>query len=125
MSLSLRSLVLLVSDFYDVDGYGDAVRILLSQGFGIHVVHLISREESSPDLRGRVSLLDLETGRARDVALAPETLQAYKRRFQRFLGEVEEFCRAHELASARVVAEDPLERRVLDVLRAGGILEHR
>jgi uncharacterized protein (DUF58 family) len=120
-----RSLVLLVSDFYDVDGYGDAVRALLSQGFGIHVVHLLSREEASPELRGRVSLLDLETGRARDVALAPETLQAYKRRFQRFLGEVEEFCRAHELASARVFAEDPLERRVLDVLRAGGILEHR
>jgi uncharacterized protein (DUF58 family) len=120
-----RSLVLLISDFYDIEGYADAVRALLSQRFGIHAVHLLSREEASPEVRGRVSLLDLETGRARDVALAPETLQAYRKRFQRFLGEVEDFCRAHELASARVFAEDPLERRVLDVLSAGGILEHR
>jgi len=120
-----RSLVLLISDFYDVEGYPGALRALLSQGFGVHVVHLLSRQEASPDVQGRVSLYDLETGRARDVALAPETLVAYRKRFQRFVGEIEQFCRSHELASAHVIAEDPLERRVLDVLGAGGILEHR
>jgi uncharacterized protein (DUF58 family) len=120
-----RSLVLLVSDFYDVDGYAEAVRSLLAQRFGVHAVHLVSREEAAPAVAGRVSLVDLETGRVRDVSPAPETLAAYRRRFARFLGEVDDFCRAHEMACARVFAEDPLDRRVLDVLRSGGILEHR
>ncbi len=76
-------------------------------------------------MRGRYSLLDLETGRARDVTLLPKTVEAYRHRFAQYCEEIEEYGRVHELACARVLAEDPLERRVTDVLRAGGILEHR
>jgi uncharacterized protein (DUF58 family) len=120
-----RSLVLLLTDFYDLGGYAEAVRALLAQRFGVHVVHLVGRAELSPELRGRCGLVDLETGRLRDVFLRPETVEAYRRRFMGFCDEVRDFCRAHEVAHARILAEDPLERRVLDVLRAGGILEHR
>ena len=37
----------------------------------------------------------------------------------------EDFGRAHELAFARVYSDDTLERRVVEILRAGGIVEHR
>ncbi len=120
-----RSLVLLLTDFYDLEGYTEAVRALLAQRFLVHLVHLVAREEMSPGARGRFSLLDLETGRSRDVTLLPRTVEAYHRRFAQFCSEVEEFGRAHEMAYARVLADDPLDRRVVDVLRAGGILEHR
>ena len=120
-----RSLVLLISDFYDLEGWADALRVLLAQRFGVHVVHLVGRGEAAPDLRGRCGLMDLETGRLRDVFLRPETVEAYRRRFSHFCDEIRDFCRSHEVAHARVLVEDPLERRVLDVLRAGGILEHR
>ena len=120
-----RSLVLLISDFYDLGGYPGALRALLAQRFGIHAIHLISREEASPTVSGRTSLLDLETGRVREITVRPATLDTYRRRFAAFLTEVESVCRAHEIACARVFAEDPLERRVLGVLQSGGILEHR
>ena len=103
----------------------DALRSLLAQRFGVHVVHLVARAEAAPELRGRCGLVDLESGRTRDVLLRPETVEAYRRRFSGFCDEVRDFCRAHEVAHARVLAEDPLEKRVVDVLRAGGILEHR
>ena len=120
-----RSLVLLITDFYDLDGYAEAVRALLSQKFQVHLVHVVSREEMAPRARGRFSLRDLESGRAREVALLPATVEAYRKRFARFCSEVEEFARAHELSAARVLADDPLDRRVAEVLRAGGVLEHR
>ena len=120
-----RSLVLLLTDFYDLEGYGDALRSLLAQRFGVHVVHLVSRAEAAPEARGRRVLVDLETGRTRDVVLRPETVEAYRVRFARFCDEVRDFCRANEIAHARVLAEDPIEKRVVDVLRAGGILEQR
>jgi len=120
-----RSLVLLITDFYDLAGYATAVRELLAQRFEVHLVHLVAKEEAAPTARGRLSLLDLETGRARDVALLPRTIEAYRRRFDLFCSEVEEFSRSHEMPYARVLADDPLDRRVVDVLRAGGILEHR
>jgi uncharacterized protein (DUF58 family) len=120
-----RSLLLLITDFYDLAGYSDGIHALLSQRFGIHLIHMVSRDEVSPRARGRFSLLDLETGTAKDVSLTPKTLAAYTRRFRAFCAEVEELGRARELAYARVMAEDTLERRVVDILRAGGIVEHR
>jgi len=120
-----RSLVLLITDFYDLAGYSEGVRALLSQRFGVHLIHMVSREEVTPKARGRFSLLDLETGKSKDATLLPRTLDAYIRRFRAFCAEVEDFGRNHELAYARVFSDDPLERRVVDILRAGGIVEHR
>jgi len=120
-----RSLVLLITDFYDLAGYSEGVRALLSQRFGVHLIHMVSREEVTPKARGRFSLLDLETGKSKDATLLPRTLEAYVRRFRAFCAEVEDFGRSHELAYARVFSDDPLERRVVDILRAGGIVEHR
>ena len=120
-----RCLLLLITDFYDLAGYSDGILRLLSQRFGIHLIHMVSREEVAPRARGRFSLLDLETGKSRDATLLPKTLAAYTRRFKAFCNEVEEFGRTRELAYARVTAEDSLERRVVDILRAGGIVEHR
>jgi uncharacterized protein (DUF58 family) len=120
-----RSLILLLTDFYDLAGYATAIRELLAQRFEVHLIHLIAREEVAPTARGRLSLLDLETGRARDVALLPRTIDSYRRRFDLFCAEIEEFSRTHEMPCARVFADDPLDRRVIEVLRTGGILEHR
>lgn len=120
-----RSLVLIVSDFYDIEGYQAGILELLSQGFGVHLVHLVTPEERNPELRGRVSLLDLESGRVREITVTARTAESYRRRFDQFCLEIDEFARAHELACARVSAEDPLERRVVEILRSGGILEHR
>jgi len=120
-----RSLVLLITDFYDLAGYSDGIRELLSQRFGVHLIHMVSREEVAPKARGRFSLLDLETGKSKDATILPRTLEAYIRRFRAFCAEVEEFGRTHELAYARVLAEDTLEHRVVEILRAGGIVEQR
>jgi len=120
-----RSLVLILTDFYDLAGYPEAIRTLLARRFEVHVIHVVAHEELLPTARGRFNLLDLETGRARDVSLLPRTVEAYRQRFGRFCQEVEQFSRAHEVTYARVLADDPLDRRVIEVLRAGGILEHR
>lgn len=120
-----RSIVLLLSDFYDEAGFREAVRALLARRHEVRLIHLVAHEEVAPPIRGRYQLLDLETGRGREVMAEPATVEAYRRRFARFCREIDEFGRAHELPCARVLAGEPLDRRVIEVLRAGGILEHR
>ena len=120
-----RSIVLLLTDFYDAEGYAEGIRELLASRLEVNLIHLVARDELAPAARGRFHLLDLETGRARDVTLLPKTVESYRRRFGEFCSGIEEFARSHELACARVLADEPLERRVIDVLRAGGILAHR
>ena len=51
--------ILLLTDFYDLEGYTEGVRSLLAQKFLVHLVHVVAREEMAPAARGRFSLLDL------------------------------------------------------------------
>jgi uncharacterized protein (DUF58 family) len=120
-----RSVVVLFTDFYDPAGYAEGVRALLAQRHQVHLVHVVAREELEPPERGRFFLVDLETSREREVTLAPDTLERYRGRLRAYCSEIERFARDHELHYARVRSDEPLEQRLRDIVRAGGILEGR
>lgn len=120
-----RSLAIVLSDFYDPEGVAAGVAALRGRRHQVHLVHLVAREEAEPPERGRFHLVDLETGRRRHVSLTAEALAQYRERFREFCAEIERFATEHELYYARVRSDDPLERRVRDLLRRGGILESR
>ncbi len=120
-----RSVVILVTDFYDPAGYSEGIRALLAQRHQVHLIHVVAREELEPPERGRWHLVDLETAREREVTLAPEILERYRRRLREYCSEIERFARDHELYYARVRSDEPLEKRIRDILRTGGILETR
>ncbi|HEY3225869.1 MAG TPA: DUF58 domain-containing protein [Planctomycetota bacterium] len=117
-----RSLILLLTDFCDPAGYSTGIRSLLSQGHQVHMIHVVAREELEPPERGLFQLVDLETGERRTVPLSPGTVERYRDRFRAFCDEVERFSTEHELYYARIRSDEPLERRVRDILRRGGIL---
>lgn len=120
-----RSLVILLSDFCDPAGYPPALRSLLSQGHQIHLIHVVAREELDPADRGMFKLVDLESGSKRPVALSPATVERYRTRFRAWCDEIERFSTEHELYYARVRSDEPLDKRVRDILRRGGILEKK
>jgi len=119
-----RSLVVVVTDFYD-RAYAEGIRALLSQKHQVHLIHVVAREELEPPERGRFFLVDLETQREREVTLGADTLERYRKRLREYCVELERFARDHELYYSRVRSDEPLERRIRDILRGGGILEAR
>ena len=120
-----RSLIILLSDFCDPAGYSEGVRSLLAQGHEVHLIHVVAKEELDPPERGLFHLVDLETGRRREVPLTAGTVERYRTKFRAFCDEVERFATEHELYYARVRSDEPLERRVRDILRRGGIIEKK
>jgi uncharacterized protein (DUF58 family) len=120
-----RSHAVLLTDGYDTEGIIAAIQGLQAQTFEVHLVHLVSREEMSPTLRGRYSLADLETGRRLEATLLPSVLERYRRRFSAFCRDLERTAREREVSHARVCVDDSLEDRVLEIVRSGGVLERR
>jgi len=120
-----RSLAILLSDFCDPTGYPQAIRSLQSQGHQVHMIHVVAREELDPPDRGPFKLVDIETGARRPIALSPATVERYRVRFRAYCDELERFATEHELYYARVRSDEPLDRRVRDILRRGGILEKK
>ncbi len=120
-----RALAFVLTDVFDLDGFGAGLLALQAQRLQVCLLHLAAREETEPQPGGRTELVDLESGEVRDVLLTPAAVRAYLDRFHRHAGEVERFCTAREIRYVRLRADLPLEKKVMEILRKGGILEHR
>jgi uncharacterized protein (DUF58 family) len=117
-----RGLVILISDFYDLAGYREALDLLRHDRFEIIVVQVSAPEELRPDLRGDLTLRDVETGEERELTLSPQALEAYARRHTALVRGLEGYCRERGLPCFTVSSDLPFDAVVLRVFRAGGLL---
>lgn len=110
-------LAVLVSDLLDPAGYERGLKALLERRFDLHLIHLLTPEEMTPEVAGDLRLLDAETGELRDLTLDAEALREYRQRLREFLERVESFCRANEISYHRVVTDTPVEEFMLRQLK--------
>lgn len=117
-----KTVAIVITDLYDRAGYAAGLRRLVEKRFEVHVLHVLQAEEIRPDWEGPTRLVDAETGRMREVTLDPGLRERYIEALNRYLDEVEQFCRVHEIGYVRLLAEMPLERAVVDLLQRKGVL---
>jgi uncharacterized protein (DUF58 family) len=115
-------LVVVISDFLDPAGYEQGLRALMERRFDLHVIQLLAPEEIEPTLGGDLELVDAESGEIREVSVDAETLRAYRRELDAYLGRLEAFCRAHELNYVRVTTDTPIEDLLLRRLKGSLLL---
>ena len=117
-----RGLVVLISDFYDADGYRETLDLLRFARFEIVVLQISAREEVHPTLRGDVTVRDVETGEERDVTISPRAVAAYERRHAALVRGLEGFCRERGVPCFAMTSDEAFDAVVLRVFRAGGLL---
>ena len=117
-----RGLVVLLSDFYDPDGYREALDLLRFARFELLVIQISAPEEARPALRGDVTVRDVETGEERDVTISASALAAYERRHAALVRELDGFCRERAVPCFPVLSDEAFDAVVLRVFRAGGLL---
>ena len=120
-----RSILFLLTDFYDREGYGDTLRTLRTNRAELNLLHVICPEELRPPASGRVILEDLETGEQRRLTLTPRAMEQYRRRMDRHLTSVETFALENELNYVRVGSADPIEETLTTILRGSRMLQKR
>ncbi|HET6313955.1 MAG TPA: DUF58 domain-containing protein [Chloroflexia bacterium] len=113
-------LAVIVSDLL-LDGWRDGVRNLVTNGFGVTVLHLLSPEELTPPEDGDFQLEDSETGERLDVHLGAASLQEYDRRVTAWLDETEAWCQSNAARYVRLQSDWDIERTLLDLLRKRGV----
>jgi uncharacterized protein (DUF58 family) len=109
-------MAIIISDLL-LDGYRNGVRQLVSEGFQVAVLHVLSPEELQPSDVGDLELIDSETGQRLEIRLGAETLTEYKRRLDAWLEETENWCRANGAGYLRLQSDWDVERILLDTLR--------
>lgn len=110
-------LAVVISDLLDPDGFEAGVRALLKHRFDVHLVHVLTPEEMSPELAGDLRLVDSESGEARELSVDGDAIRAYRERLRLFLERVEAFSRTQEIGYHRVTVDTSVEEFVLSQIR--------
>lgn len=117
-----RGIVVLLSDLYDPAGFEKGINTLRYARFETGVIQVFDRSEIYPQLHGDLSLVDCETGEAREVTVTARVLQRYAVEHKRYREAIEQFCRDKQVAYFPAETSVPFDEMVLRVLRRGGLL---
>jgi len=112
---------LVLSDFLDPSGYDAGLNALVSRGFQISVVQILSPEELNPGTYGDLKLVDAETGGIQEVTFGRFRLKAYQETVLNFCQRLREFCQTRGMSYFQASSDAPLEQLLLRQLREAEI----
>lgn len=118
-----RGMVVVVSDFYDPEGFEAGLNTLRYHKFEPFVIQLYDPKEANPPLAGDLTLVDCETGEPKEVTISAALLERYKREHERYCEELSTFCTARSIPFFRTHTGVPFDELVLRIFRAGGFLK--
>jgi uncharacterized protein (DUF58 family) len=117
-----RGVAILISDLYDPAGFEQGINRLRYARFEVNVIHLHDRRDAAPQLRGDLTLVDAETGAARQVTVTPRLLARYAAAERAYRARIAAFCVQKHVDLFSLDTGTPPEDAVLKLLRRGGLL---
>ncbi len=87
----------IISDFFSLDGYDEAIKILQSKGQDVILIHVLANEEVEPSLDGGVRLFDSETNEFVDIYMNYDIINKYKQSLQSFKDGIVSFCKSRNV----------------------------
>lgn len=118
-----RGLAVVLSDFYDPEGFAEGLNFLRYQKYEVIAMQLYDQRELNPSLRGDLHLVDCETGELREITVTASMLKRYREAFEEFCQELEDFCVKRRLLYFKAPIQEPFDDVVLRIFRAGGFLK--
>jgi len=117
-------LVVVMSDFFQAEGAFDGLRYLIYRGLTPAIVQIVADEELQPDIADEAELVDLEEPGGDPLVVDASAIAVYREQFARASAELEQFCRVHGLAHARLVSSAPFQTLVATCRQAGLVDVH-
>jgi uncharacterized protein (DUF58 family) len=117
-----RGVVVLITDLMDKQGYESAIRSLIAQQMDVYVVHVLSEEETNPDLVGDLRLVDCEDGGQTEITVSRALVAKYQRTLAGFIKGARQFCARRGVVYLSTVTTNPVEMLVGNYLRSRGLV---
>ncbi len=117
-----EGMVLIFSDFLDLEGVVPALDVLFSQGFEVLALQVVTPAELDPRILGEWRMANAEGGRPYTVHLTRRTLARYRRSMAEHGAQLRRHVFARRGGFIRAITSTPLEDMVLTELRAGNLL---
>lgn len=117
-----RGVAIVISDFYDPNGFETALQTLRYNRFDTYALQLVDPHEFDQRLLGDVQVVDAETGEAREVTLTPGLKKKLLTAKAAFDDSLEVFCANKQITQFALRTDVPFDESVLTMLRRGGLV---
>jgi uncharacterized protein (DUF58 family) len=117
-----RGLAVVISDFYDPEGYEQGLNYLRYHKFETFVIQVFDERELEFSHHGDLSLVDCETGESLHLTLTRGLVERYRQAHRRFRAELDGFCTTHQIPYYAAPVQTPFDTLLLQVFRDGGFL---
>jgi len=114
-----RGLVVLMSDFFDPQGYGQALKLLHHNNFLVTSIQVNEKEELEPTLRGDFELVDCESGATETARMTPAAITAYRQALTAHYAELGRLSAAFGYQSAAARTDQPFDQFLIGLFKRG------
>ncbi|GIL11349.1 MAG: hypothetical protein BroJett038_00690 [Chloroflexota bacterium] len=116
-------LCFIISDLLMPGGYQDGINRLLSRGYEVGLIHVLSPDEIEPPLGGDLRLVDVETGQAQEVTIDAGMRDLYIKRLEAWREGIRADCVRRGVHYVGVDTGVPWEKVILFNLRRLGAVK--
>lgn len=121
-----RGIMIIFSDFFFKEGYEQGLKLLVSRGYDVYCIQVLSPQEVDPTgpsgLMGDLRLKDIEDADVADVTISAPLLKKYKANLAAYCDQLKEFCLRRDMNLLTLRSDTPVETLVLDYLRKKGVI---
>jgi uncharacterized protein (DUF58 family) len=112
-TMTVPGVVVVISDFFDPDGYENGLNYLLYKKFDVNVVQIVSPEENDINLIGDLRLTDIETEDFLDVTVTEKLSKMYLAEFEYLCENLQTFCLRRGITYLKTVTDTDFEELIL------------
>jgi uncharacterized protein (DUF58 family) len=116
-------LAIVISDFFDANGYEKGLDALAYGRFDVLVLQLVDETEINPRLAGSLRLFDIESTQQRKLTVNRRMLELYRQKVAAYFAQMETFCLQRNIEYLRASTVIPFEDLILQYLRRGFYLQ--
>jgi len=118
-----KGITILISDFLDEHGYEEALRQFVGRNQDLFVLHVLSREELTPEVAGDIKLLDCETGNETEISVSSALLKTYRKNVNVFCRGLKDYCGSRGIGYLFAATDTPFDQLILSYLRRVGLVK--
>lgn len=119
------SVVIVLSDYLDSEGYIDGINSLIGRGYALTLIHIQCSEDIEPPPTGDWRLEDAETGETKEITINEETIAQYYDRQREFCENIQRFCTERGIGYDRISTDISIESVIVENLQHAGFIKRR
>ncbi len=117
-----RGLVVVISDFFEVEGLEAMFKQLKGLRHRLLLVQLTRESDQNPLHSGDVEIEDCESGEVQNLSITPHCLQLYREAYESFQSQLLEFSHKRQAAFVRIDVEKDTIPQFAELFENGSLL---